>query len=230
MKNKAKILIISLAMLNLVAGLLLIIFMVPSQIPTVLSLSEKIVCLGSKWCLVPAIVCPLIFACIAIFLKKTITTSFFKSLFFFSIYQNVLIFIACAGTASFVINSTFPVSLSLFVCLPLACITLFWGAKFKTQPYNTFPVLWKKQATATEFLWTQIHIFAKNVFMSAGLVLFVVSIIFAFFKLFLIELAIFLIAIIISYLVVLKHANDMYKKYTEMKNKQDEIKNQKDKN
>ena len=186
MKNKDKILIISLAVFNFVAGLLLIIFMIPSQIPTVLSLSEKIVCLGSKWCLVPAIVCPLLFACISIFFKKNIFCSVFKSLFFFSIYQNVLIFITCAGTANFVLHSTFPVSLSLFVCLPLACITLFWGAKLKTQPYNTFPVLWKKQATATEFLWTQIHLFAKNVFMSAGLVLFVVSIIFAFFKLFLI--------------------------------------------
>ena len=230
MNKKDKILLITLAAFNFVAGLLLLIFLVPNKIPTILGISEQIVCLGSKWCLVPAIVCPVVFACISIFSKKNIITCIFKSLFFFAIYQNVLIFIVVSASKEFVTGSSFPISLSLLVCLPISCLILVFGSKLKNQPFNTFPVLWKKQATATEFLWTQIHIFAKNVFMSAGLILFIISVVFSFWRLFLIEIGLFVIAIIIAYLIVLKHANDIFKKYTELKNKQVEIKNQKDKN
>lgn len=227
MSKKEKVIFGLATGLNFVIGLCLIIFVVPSAVPTVLNLSEKIVKLGSKWWMILEIILPSLL-CLSLFLTKDARLRFFeKSIFCFCLYQNVLIFLSYSLSSSFEINSVFPISISLLVFLPISCLILCFGARLKSQPYNTFPRLWKKQTTPTNFLWTQTHFFAKNVFMSLGLVLFVCSVIFAFFKVCLIELIVFLIFILIGYLIVFKHANDLYKKYTEMKTKQDNLKTNK---
>lgn len=229
MNKKQKILILVLSAINLIVGVLLTIFLIPNKIPVLLEPNEKILKLGTKWLIMCAAIIPAVFAFLSCIFKNQRLSGFFKSIFIFSIYQNVLIYIVLSTSKSFAVGTTFPLSLSLFLFLPLSCLIFVFGIKLKTQPFNTFPVLWKKQSTATEFLWKQIHYFAKNIFMMIGLILFVISIIFAFFKLFLVELAIFVIMIVMAYLIVLKQANDIYKKYNEMKQKQDELQKQKDK-
>lgn len=224
MNKKDFLTFLSVSILNFLIGILLILFALPSVVPTIIGESEQIITTGSKWCLILNLVLPALVFCFMLFMRAKPRLIFlFKCIFCFITYQNVLIFMSYALTPAFVVGATYPVSLSLLLFLPLSCFIFVMGLKIKSQTYNTFPKLWKKQSTATEFLWKQTRFFAKTVITFTAFILFIVSIIFAFFKLWLIELGIVIFALIIDYLIILKNANDIFKKYTELQTKQKEI-------
>lgn len=224
MKNKINIKLLFLAICNTLVCSMLIIFKTPSLVPTLFSLNQNVICLSTKWLLFLCVIIPTIFYILSEVLKKHPRLNFlFKMLFVLGIYENMLIFICTSLTPAFYIGDKSPIPLSLVWFLPLAVIFSILGIKIKTIPYKSRLGVNVKYTTATEFLWKQAHIFARDIMCATGFVLCILSIVFSFFNLLLIELIIFLCLIILDYILVVWYAKAPYKKYIKMKGKKDVI-------
>lgn len=230
MKLKNKIFIIALGIINFAVFLSLLITTIPSQIPIMLGINEEIIALSSKWILLILVLLPLGLAISICALSKFSKASFIlKILFVLVLYENAIILPYFCLSNAFAIGqiSEIPISLSIF--LPLALIMLILSLKLKTLPYLSRPAISFKCTRETEFIWKQTHFFARDVYFVLSFILVIISVIFSFFRLALIELAIFVAGIIISTLVVYFYSKSIYKTYKSMKNRQDALNLRKEK-
>lgn len=195
-----------------------------------ISFNETISSLCSKWLLLilPSLI--ILFALLATLLKNATLKKFSASVLAITIFENLLLFSYYSLETEFVIDSYFKIPISILVFLPIAFLLIVWANLLKTIPYKSKFGIRTKFSLETEFLWTQIHFAAKDKFFAAGFVLLLISLVFSFFRLAIVELVLFILIIIITYLLVYKDAKMMYKKYQEMKVRKDKLQNNKEKN
>lgn len=213
--------ILLLSAINLVVGILLIIFAFPNNIPTLFNFNEKIVCMGSKWLMILSLVIPTTFCLLAIFLQNSKIKKLFKALVVLSFYENMLIFTCFSLKDGFSIGELAEVPLSTFLFIPLSVLMMIYGLKIKHITYKSRFGIRTKATIETEFIWKQTHFYARNVIFATGFLLFVMSVISSFFHYFFIMIPIFAIAILIDFILIKKQADGMHKKYLTMKKRQE---------
>ena len=198
-KNNIKIIIA--ASLNLAVCLTLLILLVPEKVPYLTTPSGNIAVMGSKWFLLLGIVFPLIFATLFVATKKESVKIIMTELIILFLYENMLGYSYFCTETNFIIGekSLIPTSLSLF--MPISVVVLFYGIKLKSMPYKHKLGIYSKHTTTTEFIWKQSHFSASSSYMLVGLLMFIVSIIFTFVNLILVELAIFVVLFIFSVII-----------------------------
>ena len=170
----------------------------------------------------------ILFMVLSLTFKSKHISTFFKALNFVVIFENVLIFVYFSLESSFVIGELFKIPMSVLTFLPISFLIIDWANLLKNLPYKSKFGIRNKYSKETEFLWTQIHFSAKNIFLAAGMILLLISLIFSLFRQTLIELILFVSVIIISYLLTFKESKMMYTKYLEMKTRKDNLAKQKD--
>lgn len=224
-KNNLKIII--LALINFGVCLSLLLTLVPKNVPYFTDLSENISVLGSKYFMLIGIILPLIFAGLFIFIKSTAVKYIMTQLIILFLYENMLGYSYFCTESTFIIGTKTLISSSLSVFLPISLMTLFYGVKLKSMPYKHKLGIYSKHTTTTEFIWKQSHLSASTSYMLVGLLMFIVSIIFTFFNLMLVELAIFIVLFVLARIYTISQGKLMSKKYSEMndrKQRQDKIK------
>lgn len=225
MSKKQKIIFFSFVFILSLAFLLLTIFLVPNTIPLLFDISEKIVITGSKYFLLIIIILLMTFAILCITLKNDSAIFIVKLLYLVSNYELMIIFIYLLTGTNFEVGQTPDISLTFFTFLPLSIIIMAFGAKLKTAPYNSKLGIQFKCTKETEFIWKQTHFFASRVYLVLGLILLIISAIFAFFNLSIIVFAIFAVALLICNIIIYNYSHSIYKKYASMKEKHDKITN-----
>jgi uncharacterized membrane protein len=198
-------------------------------VPIISGTHDEILVIVSKWWLILGIVIPLVFMVFSLISKTKHAKLLFNELLIFICYDNMLAYSYFINESSFSkgVTSQIPLSLSLF--LPIALAVFIYGSSVKNIDYkNKFGVI-SKRTTTTEFIWKQSHITASYHFMLAGFILFIVSIIFVFVHLPLVELIIFAVFIIYPRVYVEIGAHKMTKKYNDMKKKQEHLEKTKNK-
>lgn len=221
--KKNKLLPIILASLNLVICLLLIIFLTPAQIPLVVDFHEKVVCLGSKWWLLIGAGLPIVFMVVAITTKGKYLNLIFNELIILVFYINMLGFsYFCAGKG-FAVGELSKVPISVVVFLPIALWMFIYGSNIKNLPYKHGFGIKSKNTQTTEFIWKQSHISASYHFRLSGLILFVVSAVFAFVRYPLIEIILFVVGLIVPRVIIEVNAIKMTKKYKDMSKRQEKL-------
>lgn len=224
MKLKNKIILLTLGIVSFAVYLTLLILKVPNEVPFLYDINEKIAVVITKWILISPAILPLIFAGFAsIFSKKPKLKFGFIIAFVFVLFENVifLTYFILAKSLEIGVVCEIPLSIALFI--PLAFILMLLSIKLKNAPYLSRPAIRFKCTKETEFIWTQTHIFARDVYFLMSFVLFIVSIIFSFFRLYLIELGIFVFAILLCTLIVYLYSKSLYKKYIEMKTRKENL-------
>lgn len=219
--KKNLVLCLVLGIINLIVGTLLTVFVVPNQIPVLFDINEKIVALSSKWLLLFMCITPFILSLVACIISKKYRTFILRALVALFTYENMLIFIYFCLEKNLNIGSPCTISMSLFIFLPLALVMMIAGSKIKFEPYKSKFGLKMKYTLETEFLWKQTHYYARDVLFFVGFALFIISIVFAFFRVSYIEIPIFVIAIIFCILRIRWYAKSMHSKYIEMKTRQE---------
>lgn len=210
------------------ASVLLLIFSVRAKIPLLFDINESITYLGSKYFILPLAILPLIFSIIFMCMKKnSIEKDMIFILIFLLIYENFITLTYLLVGTSFDAGSKIEIPLSCFIFFPLSLLLLSFGAKIKNLPYKSTLGIKNKYTTEVEFIWIQTHFFASRVLMMTGLILTFISLIFSFFHLGIVMLAIFIVAIIVAFAVIYSDSKKMYKKYSEMKAKQDKLNSKK---
>lgn len=221
--KKNSILTLSLMIFSLCMGLLLIIYCFPSEIPLYIDINEKITALCSKWFMIFAIIILELPALLSIIYKNKIIKTFFKSVFVVILFTTSLIFAYYSIEPMFLVGTTFKIPISILTSMPLSFLIIVWANLLKILPYKSKFGIKSKYSHETEFLWIQIHYLAKDKYFFAGILLFLISLIFSIFRITLIELILFTIIIVITHCMVLHESKLIWKKYREMKNKKDEL-------
>ena len=225
MKLKNLITLIIIAMINLVGGILLTVFVLPNNIPFLFDHSEKIVNFCPKWIMLIPCILPTIFVVLSLATKNNKVKFFMNMLFILAFYENFLFFTYYSLGTNLNVGqlSEIPISVSIF--MPISVIMIVCSIKLKNQPYLSKPAINFKVTRETEFIWKQTHYYAKDVYLITGLILFFISVIFSFVRFPIIEFILFVIAIFVSTLLIYLNSKSLYNKYIEMKTKQDNLKN-----
>jgi len=228
--KKNSVFIIICSILSSVLCLTLLIFCIPNQVPMHISFNETISSLCSKWILFifPSLV--ILFTLLTILLKNATLKKFCASIFAIIVFETLLIFAYYSLETEFVVGSYFKIPISILIFLPIAFLLIVWSNLLKTIPYKSKFGIKTKYSLETEFLWTQIHVAAKDKFFAVSFILLLRSFVFSFFRHALVELVLFISIIIITYMLVYKDAKMMYNKYHEMKLRKDKLQKNKDKN
>lgn len=219
--KKNKIIFITVTCLCQVLCLLLLIFMTPEKVPLLAGIHDEIVCISSKWWMLIPIALSAIFIILYLIIKNKNAKLIFSMLEIFICYNNLLAFsFFCAGE-NFELGmlSEIPISVSIF--LPLSLGIFVYGAIIKNIAYKNRLGLISKRTVHTEFIWKQAHITASYYYRLSALILFIVSIVFCFIHLPLIELAIFILGLLIPRILIEINAKKMCDKYDDMKKKHD---------
>lgn len=224
-KNKLIPLIVACA--NFVICLCLLLFLTPQNVPLVVGIHDTIVAIGSKWWLLIGIIFPLLFLIPVLLAKARFLRLIFTELIIFVTYCNMLGFSFFCSETNFVVGELTKVPLSVAIFLPISLSVFVYGSIIKHIDYKNKLGVVSKNTTTTEFIWKQSHITASYHYMLAGLLLFIVSIVFTFVHHPLIELAIFIVLLIIPRIVVEVGAKKMTNKYNDMKQKEANIKKNK---
>lgn len=227
--KKNKIIPIIVASANAVLCLALLIFLTPNKVPLISGIHEEVLVIGSKWWLLSGIILPLIFLIFTLSLKSSLSKLLFSELIIFISYNNMLGYSYFCNETNFAVGNLSQIPLSVAFFLPIALAVFVYGVTIKNISYKNKFGIYSKRTTTTEFIWNQSHITASYHFRLAGLILFLVSIIFMFVRYPLIELFIFIVFLIIPRIIVELGANKMSKKYFDMKKKYDHIQTKKDK-
>lgn len=225
MKNKMKIGLILLGLINFATCLSLLILVVPSTIPATITFSEKISSNASKWILIIPTVAPIIIATLALIFNKNAKVKFsLITLFVLSLYESIIFFTYFSTSQSMNIGALHEVPISLSVFLPLSFIFLILSFKLKDATYKSKPAINFKCTRETEFIWKQTHFFARDAYAATSVLFVLTSIVFAFVRIAWVELIIFVVGIIVSTIIVYAHSKSLYNKYMEMKNRRDNLK------
>ena len=209
---------------NLLTSLLLLIFKTPKNIPLFFDISEKIAVLGSKWFLLACTIIPtILWLVIQLTQKKEHLNFFLKMMFYTCIFENMLIFIYVSSTKSFEVGTLSEIPMSLVYFLPFSAYIMLGGLKIKYLPFKAFSPFKNKFTTSAEFVWKQSHFYARNVMFSAGFISVILTLIFAIFRLLIVNIIAIILAIIIIYILVLKAAKQMSDKRGEMQTKKDKL-------
>lgn len=225
MKLKNKIVLMVLSALNLIVCISLIVFKIPDRIPAAFDAGERCVAMADKWVLVLPALCPAIFATVAIFFSSRKKLSYgFLTLFVLSLYENILFFTYYCLGENLKFGALIEIPLSLVIFVPISVIFLILAIKVKNVPYKTYPAFAFKSAKETEFIWKQTHFFARDAMFSTSFLMFIVTFVFSFFRLYLIELAVFAVLIALCVSTIYLHSKSLQKKYLEMKNRKDALK------
>lgn len=213
-----------LMVFNLIICLILVIFKSPEKVPLFFDFGENIAILGSKWFLIASAIIPLILGIfVNLTMKKNNLNFFLKMLFYICIYENMLILIYVSATNSFVVGAKSEIPMSLVYFLPLSACMMLGALKIKFLPYKAFSPFKNKYSTESEFIWKQTHMFAKSFMFAVGFVNVVATMIFAIFRLLLINLIFIAASIIIIYIFVIREAMLMSKKHSQMQSKKDKL-------
>ena len=224
MKLKNEILIILLSVVNFIVCLTLIVFKIPEKIPAVFDAAERCVLLANKWVLVLGAVFPAAFAVVCIILQKNKKLSYcFLILFLISLYENILFFTYYSLGENLTLGAYIEIPLSLVIFLPVTAVFLILSVVVKNAPYKSFPAFAFKPAKETEFIWMRTHMFARDAMFSTSFLMIIVTFVFSFFRLYLIELALFVFLIALCVLLIYLHSKSIYKKYMEMKTRKDAL-------
>ena len=225
--KKNKIIPIIIACFNTLICSLLLIFCIPNEIPLLAGIHDEIILLGSKWWLLLGIILPLVFMIFLLKTKNNYTRLFFAEFIIFITYANMLGYAFFIDSTSFSLGmrSEAPLSIVIFVPISLACFV--YGSMLKHLPYKSKIGLRSKRTITTEFIWIHSHLSGSYYYRIAGLILFVIAIIFTFLHLPLIELIIFVVALIIPRILVEFVAKKMVNKYQDMKAKHEHLQNKK---
>ena len=224
MSKKIDLKTIIVAILNIVICLCLTIFASPKKVPLFFDLNEKIAVLCSKWFLIVCAIIPTILALfICITQKKQSLNFFLKMLFYVCIYENFLIMTYVSQTDVFEIGKITEIPMSLVYFLPLtACMTI-GAVKIKFLPYKAFSPFKNKYSTASEFVWKQTHIYARNVLFAAGFISTVATLILSIFHLSIINFFVIIVAIAITYILVIRESKLMSDKHNDMQKRKDKV-------
>ena len=220
---------IVISSLNLLICLSLLIFLTPNIVPLVSGIHDEILVVGSKWWLILGIVTPFVFMTISLISKSKYVKLLFNELLIFVCYDNMLAYSYFINESYFTKGSLTQIPLSLSLFLPLALAVFIYGSSIKNINYKNKFGLVSKRTTSTEFIWKQSHITASYHFMLSGFILFIVSLVFVFIHLPLVELLIFIISIAYPRIYVEIGANKMTQKYNDMKKKHDHLEEKKNK-
>jgi uncharacterized membrane protein len=188
---------------------------------------DKVIVIGSKLWLLSGIILPIAFLFINIFNKNRFIKFIFAELLIFICYNNMLAYSFFITAPSFYVGMTSEIPLSTAVFLPVALACFLYGAMIKNIPYKSKFGIRSKLTTTTEFIWNQSHYYGSYYYRLTGMILFVISVIFSFFHLPLIELIIFIIGLIIPRIITELTARQMSNKYQDMKAKHDHLTNKK---
>jgi hypothetical protein len=134
---------------------------------------------------------------------------------------------------SFAVGSLSEIPMSLVYFLPLSAYIMLGGLKIKHLPFKSFSPFKNKHTCVAEFVWKQIHFYARNVMFSVGFIAVILTLIFAIFRLLIINFVTIVLGIIIIYILVNRQSKMMSKKQIEMQTKKaklDEEKSQKQTN
>jgi hypothetical protein len=184
---------------------------------------DRVILIGSKWWLLAGIILPISFLFINLFNKNRFIKFIFAELIIFIAYNNMLAYSFFITAPSFAIGMTSEIPLSIAVFLPIALTCFLYGAMIKNIPYKSVFGIRSKLTTTTEFIWDQSHFYGSYYYRLTGMILFVISVIFSFLKLPLIELFIFIIGLIIPRIITDRTAKQMANKYKDMKTKHDHL-------
>lgn len=222
--KKNSIFIASFAYIASIICIILLFLCIPNEIPMHINLQENIDSLFSKWFLLISISLMILFATLSIIAKAKHTKHLSNAITINFIFLNLLIFLYYSLEKEFVIGLPYKIPLSVITFMPLSFLLIVWANVLKNIPYKSTFGIKNKYTIETEFLWTQIHFSAKDKFLIASFINFLLSIIFIFFKNIIIQLILFLLIFIIAHMLLQKESKSMYKKYLEMKARKENMK------
>ncbi len=208
--------------------LALLIFCKFSQIPTLISQNGLILAMGSKWLLAISIGLCITFLVLSLTLKNKTLKTIFCSLCLILVFENLLLTAYFSIEKTFALNELFKIPSSILIFLPISALCLIFANILKTLPYKSCFGIKNKYSLETEFLWTQVQIIAKDKFLLCGIILTLVSLIFCFFNLFFVELALFAAIICITHLIIRKEAKAIFIKYQEMQKRKENLSKKQD--
>lgn len=213
-----------IAATNLLTSLLLLIFKAPKKVPLFFSITEKIAVLGSKWFLLSCVIVPtILWLVIQLTQKKEQLNFFLKMMFYTCIFENMLIMIYVASVESFAVGTFSEIPMSLVFFLPFSAYIMLGGLKIKYLPFKAFSPFKNNLTTSAEFVWKQTHFYARNVMFSVGFISVILTLIFAIFRLLIVNIITTVLSIIIIYVLVLRAAKQMSDKRGEMQSKKDKL-------
>ncbi len=213
-----------IAATNLITSLLLLIFKTPKKVPLFFSITEKIAVLGSKWFLLACSIVPtILWLVIQLTRKKEALNFFLKMMFYTCIFENMLIMIYVSSVEGFSVGTLSEIPMSLVYFLPFSAYIMLGGLKIKYLPFKAFSPFKNKLTTSAEFVWKQTHFYARNVMFSVGFISVILTLIFAIFRLLIVNIITTVLGIIIIYILVLRAAKQMSDKHGEMQSKKDKL-------
>ncbi len=217
-----------IAITNLLVCVLLLIFKTPNEVPLFFSFNEKIAVLGSKWFLLACSIVPtILWLFIQLTKNKEHLNFFLKMMFYTCIFENMLIMIYVASVKSFEVGAISEIPMSLVYFLPFSAYIMLGGLKIKYLPFKAFSPFKNKLTTSAEFVWKQTHFYARNVMFSVGFISVILTLIFAIFRLLIVNIITTILGILIIYILVLRTAKQMNDKHSEMQAKKDKLEEEK---
>lgn len=223
MNKKNTIIIICLAVINFVACTLLTIFAMPNQIPISYDIYEKITILSTKWIMLLSAIIPTIIIILSFLVTNKKACYFLKMLFILGLYENTLFFTYFCLSNNLSIGSLCEIPMAAVIFMPIAVMITILSIKLKNVPYLSKPAINFKIVRETEFIWTQTHFFARDLYFGMGILLFLISIVFVFVRFALALLAIYFIVIIIFTIILYNYTATIYDKYNEMKERKEKL-------
>lgn len=221
--NKEKFRFIILGASNLILCTLLTIFVLDSKVPVLFNFNEEIVAMGPKWIMLLAGIIPCIFALLTFFMRTKPSQFIFKFLFIISLFETMIWFIYYGLSSNLYVGATSEISFAIAAFFPASFAIMAYGLNLKNPEYKSKTGINFKNVETTEFIWIQSHFFARYIFFFTGFILFLVSLVFAFFHMSYVLIPIFVIAIIVCYIIVWNYAESMKQKYEEMKTRKDNL-------
>lgn len=222
--KKNNLILIILAFVNFVTMLLLTILVVPKFVPYFCDINENIVLLGSKWMLLFCAIIPLFLSIVSLIFENNKSAMLTLNIVFtLCLYENMLKMFYFCTEKTFVVGSKFLIPVAVSVFMPLAVIILVLGQKIKHLKYKSVLGLGGKYSAKTEFLWKQTHFYASKVLSLFGVLTFFISIPFAIFRHFYIELALFVIGLVICFVIIYLFSKSIYTKFMEMETRKEKL-------
>lgn len=222
-KNREKYTLSIFGISNLILCTLLTIFVLDTNVPVLFNLNEQIAVMGSKWIMLLAGIIPCIFVIFAYVLKSKPVRLLFKFLFAVSIFETMIWFIYFGLSEQLYVGATSEISFAIAFFFPASFAFMAYGLNLKNPEYKSKTGINFKNVETTEFIWIQSHLFARYIFFFTGFILFLISLVFAFFHMSYILIPIFVIAIVVCYIIVWNYAESMKKKYEDMKTRKDNL-------
>lgn len=222
-KNKEKYILISLGALHLILCTLLTILLLKPTIPLAYNFNEEIVRVGSKWVMLLTGIIPCFFVVASLFAKNRPALFWCKFLFAISLFETMIWFIYYGASTQLYVGAVSEISFAIAFFFPASFAVMAYGLKLKNPEYKSKTGINFKCVETTEFIWIQSHFFARYIFFFAGFLLFLISLVFAFFHMSYILLPIFVVAITVCYIITWNYATSMTKKYNEMKTRKENL-------